>query len=132
MIEGKKVKIRILSTTKDESGYSPTTEQRYEGTMLEKSGYNYVVYEILKYFWEEIITFAESFFERKIDKFINDGSRELGSVRGICNVSCKWFKQWNLYILLGLGGKDLNIFIGYILHSAIKYQIKITFCLLVP
>lgn len=45
MIEGKKVKIRILSTTKDESGYSPTTEQRYEGAMLEKSGYNYVIYE---------------------------------------------------------------------------------------
>lgn len=46
MISGTKpVKIRILSTTKDENGYQPTTEQKYQGEMLEKSGYYYVMYE---------------------------------------------------------------------------------------
>lgn len=45
MLAGTKpVKIRILSTTKDENGYQPTTEQRYIGQMLEKNGYNYVMY----------------------------------------------------------------------------------------
>ena len=40
MLAGTKpVKIRILSTTKDENGYQPTTEQRYTGQMLEKNGY---------------------------------------------------------------------------------------------
>lgn len=45
MLENTKpVRIRILSTTKDENGYQPTTEQRYAGKMLEKNGYQYVMY----------------------------------------------------------------------------------------
>lgn len=38
------VKIRICSTTKDETGYLPTTEQKYMGNMLEKNGKYYVMY----------------------------------------------------------------------------------------
>ncbi|MCQ2373233.1 MAG: DUF1934 domain-containing protein [Phascolarctobacterium sp.] len=38
------VTIRVLSTTKDENGYQPTTEQKYTGQMLEKNGKYYVMY----------------------------------------------------------------------------------------
>ena len=39
------VKIRIFSMIKDETGESQTTEQRYEGTMTERSGKYYVMYK---------------------------------------------------------------------------------------
>ena len=38
------VKIRIFSMIKDETGESQTTEQRYSGTMTERSGKYYVMY----------------------------------------------------------------------------------------
>ena len=38
------VKIRIFSMIKDETGESQTTEQRYAGTMTERSGKYYVMY----------------------------------------------------------------------------------------
>ena len=38
------VKIRIFSMIKDDSGESQTTEQRYTGTMTERSGKYYVMY----------------------------------------------------------------------------------------
>lgn len=39
------VKIRIFSMIKDDSGESQTTEQSYEGTMTERSGKYYVMYQ---------------------------------------------------------------------------------------
>ena len=41
----KPVKIRIFSMIKDEMGEVQTTEQRYEGTMTERSGKYYVMYQ---------------------------------------------------------------------------------------
>ena len=41
----KPVRIRVLSTTKDEKGVQPTTEQIYLGNMVEKNGKNYVMYK---------------------------------------------------------------------------------------
>ncbi len=40
----KSVKIRVLSTTKDDKGYMPATEQCYEGTLVEKNGKYYAMY----------------------------------------------------------------------------------------
>lgn len=46
MLTGTKpVRIRVLSTTKDEKGVQPTTEQIYMGNMVEKNGKNYVMYK---------------------------------------------------------------------------------------
>ena len=46
MLTGTKpVRIRVLSTTKDEKGVQPTTEQIYLGNMVEKNGKNYVMYK---------------------------------------------------------------------------------------
>ncbi len=46
MLTGTKpVRIRVLSTTKDEKGVQPTTEQIYMGHMVEKNGKNYVMYK---------------------------------------------------------------------------------------
>jgi len=46
MLSGTKpVRIRVLSTTKDENGYQPTTEQNYVGELLEKNGKYYAMYK---------------------------------------------------------------------------------------
>ena len=46
MLTGTKpVRIRVLSTTKDEKGVQPTTEQIYLGNMVAKNGKNYVMYK---------------------------------------------------------------------------------------